>query len=489
MKIGYSNNKEIRERSSSGGVVTSLLIGALENNLVDKIVVVDLDENFKPKYKLVSTKEEIIQAAGSKYSLMNMIELVRLIKSTKERLAIVCLPCHIRLLRRLENVKYIIGLFCGYNMPYEATEFLLKKLKIKKDDIIEMSYRGKNNGFSVITKTKEIHLPKYYYDFLNLMFVSEGCLKCKKFMNEEADISVGDCYENYTLITSRTSLGKELLNCADITTKSITEEEVFRLHKHNINHKKFGFSRSILKVFGRYFPVKFLGWLCGIRKRFKDELYYCKTKEWSYEDVGRFWDTVEEYDKFNEISAHNKRFSGTQDMIIIPENSKILDIDCRTGDGAVFFKDKIKRIICISPSENFLKICERRLKDNNINGKTLLLKEIPIYYEAGCFDIIFCFETLEHISNHNEFLNELNRLLKLKGKMLLTTPSKLWSIVHFLVAVFNIHHSEGYRRFLSKKEIRSLLNNNGFKILKEKTSVYLPFGLGLRRTFICEKEY
>ena len=73
------------------------------------------------------------------------------------------------------------------------------------------------------------------------------------------------------------------------------------------------------------------------------------------------------------------------------------------------------------------------------------------------YDLIVSFDTIEHLQDHNEFINYCNKRLKKNGKILITVPAFnfLWSY-HDEVC----HH---YRRY-SKKDLVNLFSD--FKILK-----------------------
>lgn len=252
----------------------------------------------------------------------------------------------------------------------------------------------------------------------------------------------------------------------------------------------------------------------GIFRRTVDEFKYFTSKNWTYKDAGDFWDTVHDYDEIDdETYAYKRRFYDSIKMCSIPKDSKILDIDCRTGNGTVFYhrNGRIKEAVCISPSPIFLDVCKKRLKKYNIKSQTMLLRERDLNLKDQRFDAILCFETIEHVSSkfHLEFLKELNRVLKQNGEMILTMPNILWEPVHWFVAIFGIHHSEGPHRFLRRSKIKNLLKKAGFKLIKEDTTVLIPVGprwltkfgehlenslkntlmpyLGLRRIFICKK--
>lgn len=78
-------------------------------------------------------------------------------------------------------------------------------------------------------------------------------------------------------------------------------------------------------------------------------------------------------------------------------------------------------------------------------------------YENAVFDSVLCNQVLEHVFNPNEFLQEINRVLKTGGKLLLTVPF-----------VWDEHEQPyDYARY-SSFGLRALLEKNGFALRHHK---------------------
>ena len=130
-------------------------------------------------------------------------------------------------------------------------------------------------------------------------------------------------------------------------------------------------------------------------------------------------------------------------------------------------------------------------------------------FEDRYFDLVATYETIEHISDVGTFVRELARVLKPGGIMVLTCPNILWEPMHWLAAVFEIHHSEGPHNFLRRKKLLQLFKENNLAVLNENTTIVLPFNnplsikmnkklekalsedilrlIGLRRSFVLKK--
>ncbi len=250
LKIGRCLNKA--KKASSGGLVSALLASAMENKLVDGVIVIDFDKGFKPVAKVVRTKNGILRAAGSKYSVVPVNEVLKTFRKG-ENYAFVGLPCHIHGIRLLQKnnfapasqIKFCVGLFCGRTMHSCATKFIIKKLKCYPQNIIDISYRGGAwpGGFRVQEfNGKKYFLHKRYYDLFNLMFNPKRCLACPDYTSEFADVSVGDCWikgkEAYSTVIVRTPKGKQLFSAAkNLECFNISLRDIVKTHP-NFSYKQ-----------------------------------------------------------------------------------------------------------------------------------------------------------------------------------------------------------------------------------------------------------
>ena len=142
MYLGWSTDERIREKGASGGLVTSILIAALENKLVDKVAVLRKIDEFEAIPVITSDIEEIVKSAGSLHSIPSNV--AKLIANRNLKIALPAKGCEVRAIIEqskrntieLENT-YIIGLNCGGAMhPITTKEMLEKVYKIKPEDVV-----------------------------------------------------------------------------------------------------------------------------------------------------------------------------------------------------------------------------------------------------------------------------------------------------------------------------------------------------------------
>ncbi len=254
--------------------------------------------------------------------------------------------------------------------------------------------------------------------------------------------------------------------------------------------------------------------LKDILKRAILEYKYYTSKNWSIKEVGDFWDSVTDYDDINENTyTYYKRFTNTWDLAkdFVKNDMYMLDIQARTGNGTEFWfkKGVIKKSYLVDFSDYLLSIAEERLIRSRCDCVFTKVDDYNLPFEDDCFDFVAAYETIEHMGNVNAFVKELTRVLRVGGIMIITCPNILWEPVHWAAAIFNIHHSEGPHRFLKRKILLQLFEDNDLAILKENTTVILPFNknisikiseklektlhqnivrlIGLRRSYILKK--
>jgi len=239
--VGHSNDDEIRYNSSSGGVVTQLLIFALEKGIIDGALVVRMkkSKHFETEPFIARTRKEIISASKSKYCPVATNQALRHILKEKGRFAVVGLPCHIHGIRKAEmNVRALkekialhIGLVCSHTVSFFGTEFLLQKLGISQEQIVGIDYRGSGRPGSMLIKLKNnssLSFPllgkwkAYWPIFSSFFFTPARCTMCPDQANELADVSVGDAWlpelrkerKGESIIITRMNDGEEILKQA-----------------------------------------------------------------------------------------------------------------------------------------------------------------------------------------------------------------------------------------------------------------------------------
>lgn len=180
---------------------------------------------------------------------------------------------------------------------------------------------------------------------------------------------------------------------------------------------------------------------------------------------------------------HNKKISLAKKIIKDLKFENCLDVGCASGY-------MISEIAKIYPGKQFLgidvydkAIAYASSAYPHIEFKVASAEKLPFKDES--FDLILCYETIEHVENPQKALEEAKRVLKKDGTVILTmdsgnilfrvvwwfwekTKGQVWQNAH----LHPFHHHE----------LEKLILNNGFAVKKKILSF-----LGMEVTFILKR--
>lgn len=232
--LGHAINDNLRFNAASGGVVTALLLFALEKGIIDGALVTKMSQEkpLDPEPFIARTKEEIISACKSKYCPVPANIALKGILRDEGKFAVVGLPCHIHGLRKAllaneklkEKVVLHLGIFCSHSDTFWQTDFLLKKFGLKRQDVTKIDYRGEGwpGMMSILLKNgRKISLPYSQATSLHglWLYAPLRCTLCPDLTAELADVSCGDAWlpellasekMGKSIVIPRTKIGKTL---------------------------------------------------------------------------------------------------------------------------------------------------------------------------------------------------------------------------------------------------------------------------------------
>src|SRR3989344_8749074 len=97
-------------------------------------------------------------------------------------------------------------------------------------------------------------------------------------------------------------------------------------------------------------------------------------------------------------------------------------------------------------------------------------------FKDNTFDRVISLETLEHTPKPAIFLNEIRRILKPDGLLIMSLPPKGMELGLKIYELFFQNHGEGPHNFYWPSEVRRMLNQSGLKLVAHKPALILPLG-------------
>jgi len=141
----------------------------------------------------------------------------------------------------------------------------------------------------------------------------------------------------------------------------------------------------------------------------------------------------------------------------------LLDVGC--GDGS--FLLAVKNGSFTVSGMDIAKPFQEYLSKQGISMYSSL-KTIP----SRLYDIVTCFDVIEHTTNPEDFIEELHRITKPKGYLLLTTPNAGSVSARVLGKRWWVLGPEGHYVLFSVQSLQNFLEGNGYKIISAQTDTF-----------------
>jgi ubiquinone/menaquinone biosynthesis C-methylase UbiE len=206
----------------------------------------------------------------------------------------------------------------------------------------------------------------------------------------------------------------------------------------------------------------------------------------------KVWDAVAEQWKhfrqkpFSELSKTINRLANNEKN---PEKAKIFEIGCGNCRNLLEFGKRGFKCYGIDFSSEMLKQADYFSRKNNFR---VILKKIgatKLKFKKDFFDYVLCIAVLHHLNKkeQGECLNEIYRILKKRGKLLITVWNKSkWNFLKkskqkeiFVPWTIKGRKYLRYYYLFSYTELERLIKKIGFEIIGKKQ--------GKNIIFVCEK--
>ncbi|MDH7446362.1 Coenzyme F420 hydrogenase/dehydrogenase, beta subunit C-terminal domain [Aquimarina sp. 2201CG14-23] len=322
---GYVEEDNYRELGSSGGGVSWLLNSLLEENLIDAVIHVkegNMDNIFE--FAISNNAKELREGAKSRYYPVEMSAVLKKIRDTDKRYAIVGIPCFIKAIRNLsendkeikDRIVYYIGIVCGHLKSKNFTSLFAWQQGIHPKDVVNIDFRHKIPSSSAalysikITYKKEdkilhkISKPAselYGTDWGLGFFKYKACDYCDDVLAETADVVFGDAWaakyrkdwkgSNLVITRNKTidDLLKKGIKKGKLNFDPIGKDIVIASQGGSFRHRRKGLAYRLYKLNkeGVWAPKKRV----DLKEAKLDDEKYIKVQNYRM----RFLDVVDEY--------------------------------------------------------------------------------------------------------------------------------------------------------------------------------------------------
>lgn len=272
---GAASDEATRFEGSSGGVISALLIHALESGLVDRVVHVGADPAQPTRNATVvsRTPAEVLAAAGSRYTASSPLADLEAALAEGGAMAFVGKPCDASALRRAarhdpriaRHVPLVLSFFCGGIPSHDGVDRILGTMGLTGQPITAFRYRGRGWPGNCAAETAggaraEMTYRESWGGHLSKE-VQFRCKICPDAVGGVADIACADAWygddsgypsfaeqEGRSLIVTRTEAGDRFLAAAlaadALRVERLAAEEIARMQPSQARRKRLVLART-----------------------------------------------------------------------------------------------------------------------------------------------------------------------------------------------------------------------------------------------------
>lgn len=104
------------------------------------------------------------------------------------------------------------------------------------------------------------------------------------------------------------------------------------------------------------------------------------------------------------------------------KGKKVLDLGCGEGYGSFMLSEDAGFVVGVDIDPECVRHASSKYSGGNLRFVEGSITDVPDGRDS--YDVIVCFEVLEHIDGHNQLMDEVKRLLKPDGVFIVSTPDK-----------------------------------------------------------------
>ena len=268
----WSTDKDIRFKSSTGGLLNGLSLYLLESKKVRFILHTGTD----PKQPMRSVsrysynKQELLNSGScSRYGPSSPLDKFNEALNKDEPFAFVGKPCDISAIRQLSKIdrrvnelcKYLLTLVCGGFGEFTKSQDFIDSFNVKEEELSIFRYRGYGNPGKMYIKTNsgEEHDKEYnsFWGEESTWRVPFRCKICPDAIGDSSDLAALDTWpggspvgedEGFNAAIIRTKKGYDLVHDARDTGyikigNHLKIEDINDFQPHQVSKKKAVYAR------------------------------------------------------------------------------------------------------------------------------------------------------------------------------------------------------------------------------------------------------
>lgn len=176
---------------------------------------------------------------------------------------------------------------------------------------------------------------------------------------------------------------------------------------------------------------------------------------------------ADEYDHWKDKSSYYYDFLKKTFSIYVPQNKKVLDLGCGTGDILAHLNPRDG--LGIDMSSEMVKKARKKYK--NIKFLTQDAQNLRV---KDKFDYIIMADLIDHLPDISMALRSVKRVSKKNTKVVITTINPFWEPILDIAEKFKLKMPEGQHNWVPLEDLKNIVEINGFEVEESDYSLLIP---------------
>ena len=149
----------------------------------------------------------------------------------------------------------------------------------------------------------------------------------------------------------------------------------------------------------------------------------------------------------------------------VEAGTRVLDLGCGNGMHGIYLASRGAGVVGVDADMGLLRIGQLLGAQQGAASMSFSLGdvELPLPFRTGQFDLVLLLDVIEHLHRRQELLQEIHRVLRLGGKLLLSAPNRDTSWKRRLSAVGLSYYTDPDHKIeYAWDELRAELRGGGF---------------------------
>jgi 2-polyprenyl-3-methyl-5-hydroxy-6-metoxy-1,4-benzoquinol methylase len=167
---------------------------------------------------------------------------------------------------------------------------------------------------------------------------------------------------------------------------------------------------------------------------------------------------------------HSAKLRLIDRLNLVGDNKSVIDIGCGSGVASEYLSTSCHKVVGVDASSAAIMFAQRQFKKENLTFRNLKIDDLDQVEE---FDLLLCFEVLEHLHKVDvqRAMSKFSTIAKPDARLVITVPNNrsLWPLIEKLLDFFKMVPTlkdEQHLSTFNKRELVNGLERSGWKVEK-----------------------